>query len=172
MPKILDADPTVIQKTEGRYQYGSKYEKDGNKYIFCYFHSGDGGVTPTPGDLAYLCVSGTEDVPKWSVTADVDSTTKVDATYNTAIGAFCSAPDTTGYGIWVQYAGFSDNAALTDQSVDIGDSVVAVATQGAISGIAGGVSHIGRVLGIALADDGATTAIAAGLILWTVPLGD
>ena len=172
MPKILDADPTVIQKTEGRYQYGSKYEKDGKKYVFCYYHVGDGAVTAVAGELAYLCASGTAAVPAWSVTADHDSATSVTTTYNSAIGAFCSAPSATGWGVWVQYAGFSDNAALTDQSVDVGDSIVGVNTEGAIAGIAGGASHTGRVLGLAMGADAATTAIAAGLILWTVPLAD
>jgi hypothetical protein len=172
MPKILDADPTVIQKTEGRYEYGSKYEKDGKKYVFCYYHVGDGTVTAVKGELAYLCVTGTESVPKWSVTADHDSATKVTTTYNAGIGAFCSAPGTTGYGVWIQYAGPSDNAVLTDQSVDVGDSIVGVNTEGAIAGIAGGASHTGRVLGVSMGADASTTAIAAGLIHWMVPLGD
>jgi hypothetical protein len=99
---------------------------------------------------------------------DYDATTKIDTNANMGAGEFCSAPDTTGYGCWIKKQGLSDNIGLTDGNVDEGDSIIGVAANGTITGIALGASHTGRVLGFALKTD-ASTALAAGGVMWEIP---
>jgi len=166
--KIINADPTVIEKTEGRYHYGDTYQNENGVYEFVYFHAGDGAIAAVKGELALFCVTGTEVVPNYAVTMDYNTATKVTTTYNMGAGEFCSAPTTTGWGCWIKKQGPSDNASLTDGTVDVGDTIVGYGADGTIAGIAGGASHTGRPLGVALKTD-STYALAAGGVLWQIP---
>ena len=167
--KIINADPTIIEKTEGRYHYGDTYENENGVYEFVYFHAGDGGIAAVKGQLALFCVTGTEVVPYPAVTMDFNTATKVTTTYNMGFGEFCSAPTTTGWGVWIKKIGPSDNASLTDGTVDVGDTIVGYGADGTIAGIAGGASHTGRQLGIALKADASGTSLLAGGVLWQIP---
>jgi hypothetical protein len=168
--KVINVDPTIIEKVEGKYHYGDTYENDDGVYEFVYFHARDGGDAAVKGYLALYCVSGTENVPTpYAVTVDYNTATKVLTTANMGAGEFCSAPTTTGWGVWIKKIGPSDNASLTDGSVDVGDTIVAYGANGTIAGIAFGASHTSRPLGIALKADASTTAIAAGGVLWQIP---
>jgi hypothetical protein len=164
----INVDVSVIEKTEGKYCYGDTYQNEKGVYEFVYFHAGDGPVSAVKGELALFCTSGTETVPDHAVTMDYDATTKIDTNANMGAGEFCSAPDTTGYGCWIKKQGLSDNIGLTDGNVDEGDSIIGVAANGTITGIALGASHTGRVLGFALKTD-ASTALAAGGVMWEIP---
>jgi len=168
--KIINADPTVIEKTEGRYHYGDTYQNENGVYEFVYFHAGDGPVSAVKGRLALFCVSGTENVPEpYAVTMDYNTATKVLTTANMGAGEFCSAPTTTGWGCWIKKQGPSDNASLTDGTVDVGDTIVGYGADGTIAGIALGASHTGRQLGIALKADASGTSLLAGGVLWQIP---
>lgn len=174
MPNILDVDISIIEKTlvqTSRYNYGDRHKIGNKEYEYVYFHLGDGTVSGVKGQLVYYCISGTETVPSpYSVTMDVDTATKVVTNYNLGAGFLCSTPTATGDGVWIQKRGLSDTAVLTDQSVDIGDTIVATSgTNGCISGIAGGANHTSRSLGFATVADASTTAIAAGGIMIEMP---
>jgi len=167
--KIINADPTVIEKTEGRYHYGDTYQNENGVYEFVYFHAGDGAIAAVKGELALFCVTGTEVVPNYAVTMDYNTATKVLTTANMGAGEFCSAPTTTGWGCWIKKQGPSDNASLTDGTVDVGDTIVGYGADGTIAGIALGASHTGRQLGIALKADASGTSLLAGGVLWQIP---
>lgn len=158
-----NVDITRIDTTP-QFPLGAKYTSGSNAYRYVYYHAGDGSVTATAGGAAYYIVSGSTTVPSWSVTMDYDSATAVVASVNRVVGFFCSALTNGTYG-WIQTAGISDNAVTTDGNVDAGETIVAYAGNGVVTGIAAGSNLTGRPLGVALAADVSTTLAAGGMLI-------
>jgi hypothetical protein len=154
--------------TSPDFPLGAKYrnESNGKEYEFVKYNQGDGGVTPTVGQLAYLCGSGGTIVTHPVVTADVNSTELVVSTYGTAYGVFCSVLTDGNYG-WIQKKGLSDEIGLTDGNVTSGTYLTPHTTEGAFVSVAAGTAKT-PFIGYALrADSG--TAMPVGGVYWDFP---
>ncbi len=139
---------------------GTLCHQNGNTYRYIYFDNGDGNVAAAAGLEVFMY-----DVTTWTVTTDYSY---AGSKINLVCGILLSVLTDTYYG-WMQIGGYH-SAVLANGDGDIvaGDLLIAGAADTGVNRMTAGTAATNRVVGVAVADDTASTgaAVAANITLY------